>query len=194
MAGLRQALLACVLSVSAASVMALDVNDINELLANGVQDSVIINMVQGNKLDRPLSAREIVSLTRAGASQPLLEYLTSAGAANQSYVASQPAPVYVEPAPTVVQQQPNVIVQQPPTVVTQAPTVVYEAPTVVYETPTYYYPQSYVYPQPYYYPYRSGPSFNFSFGGSRHRYGPPRGGHHPPSHGRPGGGRHGGRR
>ncbi len=185
MARIRQALLACVLSVSAASVMALDVNDITELLANGVQDSVIINMVQSNKLDRPLSAREIVSLSRAGASQPLLEYLTSAGAANQSYVASQPAPVYVEPAPTVVQQQPNVIVQQPPTVVTQAP-------TVVYETPTYYYPRSYVYPRPYYYPYRSGPSFSFSFGGGRRHYGPPRGGHRggPPRHG----GRHGGRR
>lgn len=190
MAGIRQALLACVLCVSAAGVMALDVNDITEMLENGVQDSVIINMVQSNKLDRPLSAREIVGLSRAGASQPLLEYLTSAGAANPSYAASQPAPVYVEPAPTtVVTPQPNVIVNQPPTVVTQAP-------TVVYETPTYYYPQSYVYPRPYYYPYRQGPSVSFWFGsGGRRHYGPRYhgGGHRgPPRHYR--GGHRGGRR
>lgn len=173
MTEIRQILLACVLCVSATGVMALDADDIRELLENGVQDSVIINMVQAGKLPQPLTAREIVDLSRAGASPSLLEYLTSPNAANPPPIA--PPVTIVEPAPatTVVTPQPNVVVTQ--------------QPTVVYETPTYYYPQSYVYPTPYYYPYRSGPSISFWFGSGGRRHSGPRygGGHRPPQHGRP---------
>ncbi len=169
---------------------ALDPAEIGQLVRTRVDDTVIINMVQNQKLDRPLTAREVVELSAAGASPALLEYITRAEAVSSAYVAVQPAaPVivtspepsvtYVEPAPTVVTQQPTVVVASPP--------------TVYYSSP--YYTTNYVYPRyrwgpsyyPSYYPY-AGSNYYFGFSyGSRGWYGrdsyrrpppppPPRGG------------------
>lgn len=170
----------------AGSAWGLDANEIAQLVRSGVQDTVIINMVQGQKLDRPLTAQDVLNLNAAGASGTLLEYVTRPEAISSSYVAAQPAPVYVE--------SPPIQVQQPTTVVTTQPNVVVAAPPTVYYGSGYYNP-SYVYPYRYYPNY----SFNFGFGSSRgwdrgHRYRPgrPSGRPHGPPPGRPGG-RPGGR-
>ncbi|MCC8190781.1 MAG: hypothetical protein LIP77_09140 [Planctomycetes bacterium] len=170
-------ILAAVIAIgSAGSLLALDASEIVTLKQHGVDDSVIINMVQSRSLDRPLTAGEVVALSSCGASPALLEYLTrpEAVAAAPSY--SQPTVVTSPPAQvTVVEQAPTVVTTQPNVVVTQPQTVYYGSP--------YYYGYGY----PYYYPYSyySRPSYSFGlsigrgWGGSRHHR----------SHGRPHGGR-----
>ena len=161
--------LALCLFTGAAS--ALDANDIVMMVKNGVDDSVIVNMVQTQKLPHPLTAQEVMALNAGGASSYLLENLTrpdaSLAAATTATVvtgSSAPTVTYVEPEPTIVTAQPSVIVTQPPTV--------YTYPYTYYSSPYPYYYNSY----PRYHRYRSGPSFSigFGFGGGNRWHGGPR--------------------
>lgn len=146
------------------SALALDAGEIANLVKSGVQDTVIINMVQSQKLNRPLSTSDVLMLNANGASPTLLEYLTRPEAVSAAYVPpeiSAPTVVTTAPSPTVT------VVDPTPTIVTQ-PNVVVTSPPPVYYSPTYYYPySSYSYPT---YRYRSRPSvsFGFSFGGGKH--------------------------
>jgi hypothetical protein len=144
---------------------ALDVEEVMDMLQNGVRESVVINMLEQRKLSRPLDAREVIRLSRAGASPQLLEALTDIDNIESAHGAS--APTIVEPAPVPV-------AANPPTVIVAAP------PPVVYS-----YPRTYYHMEPYPYYSRPGYSFGFSFGS---RWGRP---HHRPH--RPGPGRHPGR-
>lgn len=171
-------LLGLIMVLSAAPLMALDANDIRNMLQNGVQESVIISMLQNQKLFRPLSTQEVIDLNQYGASATLLEQLTHASSVDGSYSTTYVSTI--TPAPTIVQS---------PTVVTTSPQVIYTEPsTVYYSTPYYGTP----------YRYYNSPGFSFYFGsGRRHWGGPPRWGPGPgyrpgPPHGRPPGGRPGG--
>lgn len=176
MSRMKIALLGVSLLLFSGAAMALDVSDISQMLKSDVQDSVIINMVQSQKLDRPLTAQEVVLLNSSGASPALLEYLTRPEAVSSSYVASRPAPtvvagssapVYQQPAPTVVTGSSAPVYAQPaPTVMTNTcPTTTYVNPNYIYPAPTVVYPSYSSYYYPYYYPtYRSRPSYSFSFG------------------------------
>lgn len=174
-------LLGLVMVLSAAPLLALDANDIRNMLQNGVQESVIISMLQNQKLTRPLTTEEVIDLNQYGASATLLEQLTHSASVDGSYSTTYVSPTTtITPAPTIV--------QSPPTVVTTAPQVIYIEPQTVYYTTPYRY-------------YNPSPGISFYFGsGRRHWGGPPRWGHGPgpgfrpgPPHGRPPGGRPGGR-
>lgn len=155
---------------------ALDADEIANLVRSGVQDSVIINMVQGQKLDRPLTTGEVMSLNANGASAQLLEFLTRPDAVNSAYVAPPPAAAIVGESvyPSVVSA---------PTVVSSPQVVVTTPPTVYYEYD--YYDPGYVYP--YYGSSWPGYYGGFWWGGGGYRYrdhryrdyrhGPPRYGH-----------------
>lgn len=164
--------LALSVGISLAAV-ALEPNDVILMVQNGVEDSAIINMVQSQKLSRPLNAQEVLTLNASGASPAILEFLTRPGSSVESYVVTEPITV-VEPSPIVVSPQPNVIVTPPST---------------VYYDATYY---SYPY---YSSPYSYGPSYRrpFYFGFSwndNHRWRDHRPSHRPPSfRPHPGGGR-----
>lgn len=168
--------LSVVLCVAAASrASALEVGEVINMLKNGVHESVVINMVQQQKLSRPLTAQEVIDLSRSGVSPQIMTALTDAANVGpmyapsgstvavpvENYTASMPGACGVAPtAPAPV------VVEQPATVVTAPPTVYYTYPD------SYYY-----YGYPYYnYPYRYGPSYSFSFGYG-HRWGGHRGGH-----------------
>lgn len=168
----------CALAVLALALalpaFALDVNDVKILVQNGVQDDVIINMVQNNGLTTTPTTQDIIDLNNLGASSTLMSYLSSH--TSPSVVAAPPA--IVTTSPTYVVPQQEIIVTRP--------------------APTYYYNYGY-YGNPYRY-YRPGPSFSFSFGGGprwgHHRpgwgrpgpgWGGPRPGGHRPGGPRPGG-------
>jgi hypothetical protein len=145
--------------------MALEVSEIVNLIKSGVEDSVIINMVQSQKLPRPLTTSDVLTLNAGGASPALLEFLTrpeNAVAAAPMVVPATPTVVTSTPAPSVT------VVESAPTVVTTQPNVVVTSPPPVYYSPTYYYPYT---SYPTYVPYRSYPrssfNFGFSFGGGR---------------------------
>lgn len=173
------------------SALALDVNDITNLIRSGVKDSVIINMVRSQQLDRPLTAGEILALNSNGASPTLLEFLTRPETVSSSYIA--PPPVVTDS----LTSQPMVY-DSTPTVVTSDPTVIVTTPPTVYYDYDYY-----DYGYPYYsgyYDYWPGYSWGWGgywWGGSRHGYRyrdrdrphgrPPHGGGYRPG-GRPGGG------
>ncbi len=175
-------LLGLMMALSAAPLLALDANDIRNMLQNGVQESVIISMLQNQKLSRPLTTQEVIDLNQYGASAALLEQLTHTSSVDGSYstttYVSPPTTITTTPAPTIVQS---------PTVVTTSPQVIYTEPSTVYYTTPYRY-------------YRPSPGISFYFGsGRRHWGGGPRWGHGPsyrpgPPHGRPPGGRPGGGR
>lgn len=188
MTWIKKGLVALSLSLlCAGSVWALDGNDIVNMKKNGVDDTVIINMVQAQKLDRPLTPNEVLILNSSGTSSTLLEFLTRPEAVSSSYARTPTVVTSTTPAPvTVVEQPPTVVTTQPSVVVTQPQTVYYETPTYVYPYRTYGSP--YYYPYSYPYSYRSGPSYSFGFwyGGGGHRGGP-RGGP-PPRGGGPRGG------
>lgn len=202
MARMKIALLGMTLGLFVGSASALDSNDVIQMIRNGVQDPVIINMIQNQKMDRPLTAQEVVALSAAGASSSLLEYMTRPEAVSSSYVPPAPRSVYSDSTPTIVTSEPTVTTAPPatyygsnscsPTVVTPAPTIV--APSTTYVVPYSYPVYTYSYPRYRYYE----PSYSFGFswgGGSRWGHGP-RYGHRPPyrGHGRPGGRPHRGRR
>ncbi|MDR1613142.1 MAG: hypothetical protein LBT97_10245, partial [Planctomycetota bacterium] len=77
---------------------ALDVDEIVDMVNSGVQEAVIINMLEQQKLSRPLTAQEVINLSRAGVSARLMEELTSVGNVRSAYA---PAPVatYTPPPP-----------------------------------------------------------------------------------------------
>lgn len=157
----------CLSSLGTAA--ALDVTEITQLIRNGVQESVIVNMAQSQKLNQPLSAQDVIALSAAGASPTLLEQLTRAGVVSPSY-----APPVMTSSPTIVTSAPQVT-YAPPAVVQPAPSVVVTSPPPVYYNnacpPTYYYaqPPSYYYPAYRPYPRRPPIYFNFSYGGGYHR-------------------------
>ena len=152
--------LAWALGLSAASAgLSLDVQDVQAMLGNGVGEDAVINVLQTQKLARAPTAQEIIALSRVGASERLLEQVTSP--ANLADRSDPPAAV-VTAAPIVVSPpatpQPEVVVASPPPVV-------------------YYYPSPYYYappPRRYYHPRRPGPIFSFSFGNRHHGRRPPR--------------------
>ena len=124
----RKLLLAALLFTAAsASAVALDASEVYIMLANGVTEDVIINVVSAQGLSQQLTPQDVYSLRSVGATDNFLNTLTS--------LAVAPAPVMVAPAPVVVAPQP-----------------VYVAPA----------PHVYYAP-----PRRSGPSFDFYFGGGR---------------------------
>ncbi len=156
---LRSLILAGVLSFAGVfSAMALDFADIKLMLQNGVQENVIISMIQNQKLSRSLTTQEVIELNSMGASANFLQYLTSSGSAAPAAVASSPEVVYVEPPATTV-------TACPPTIVTQPEVIVAAPPPPVY----------------YYAPPRPRPGISFYFG-SGPRWGPRWG----PGWGRPG--------
>lgn len=175
MSRVKTVLLGVSLLVLSGMAFALDANDISQMVRNGVQDSVIINVVQTQKLNRPLTAQEVLLLNTNGASPTLLEYLTRSEAVSGSYVATSPAPTIVTGSNDVTYAAPSITVSPPaPTVVTQPypPTTTYIIPDYIYTTPTYVYPYPYTYVYPYayeypYYRYQPNSSFNFFFGGRR---------------------------
>ncbi len=152
----KTALLSLCLAVAGTfSAAALDYNDVKNLLAHQVSESVIISMVQENPAI-PLSSGQLAELRGMGASETLISAIFTAPPATTTYV--DPNTVYYE---------------------SSTPVVVEPAPTVVYQTPTYVYPYP---PVRYYYPRR--PTFGFSLnfggghGGRRHGYHGRRYGHH----------------
>ena len=167
-------IVAALCASTALPAFALDVSDVQQMLNNKVDESIIINMVQSQKLSRPLTAQEVVMLNASGASPGLLEFLTRKESANQSYQASAPVTQYQ--APTVVESSPTIIESSPTVITTQPNVVVTQPQTVYYTTPNYYVPPTYVYPYRYYsaprprYYSRPGVSFNFSFGKGGHRW------------------------
>ncbi len=177
-------LLGLVMALSAAPLLALDANDIKNMLQNGVQESVIISMLQNQKLSRPLTTQEVIDLNQYGASATLLEQLTHSASVDTS---SSYTTTYSSPSTTTTITPAPTIVQSPPTVVTTSPQVIYTEPSTVYYTEPYRY-------------YRPSPGISFYFGSGRRHWGggPPRWGHGGPGfrprppHGRPPGGRPGG--
>lgn len=162
------------------SASALEPNDVVMMLQNGVDDAAIINMVRNQKLSRPLSPQEVVTLNASGASPELLEFLTRTDAAASSCVVTEPT--------TVVESAPMIVTQPAPVVVTPQPNVVVTTPPpIYYSSPYYSYPS-----------YRSNYYFGFSWNNDRHRsyrrpsyhgrppsFGPPRPGGGPRPSGRP---------
>lgn len=180
--------------VAVSTASALDFNDIKNLIANQVSESVIQNMVrqdtslaitdgQANEL-RGLGASEslVASIRRAPTSGTFADgssYVTEGSYAAPQVVADGKPQSFTATDGVTYQLNPstgNYYRVSPQVVVQQAPTVVYEAPRV-YTTPTYVYP-GYGYPA---YPsYRPRSSFNFMFhfgGGGRRGWhgGGPRG-------------------
>lgn len=195
MGRMKRTLLLALFMSCIGTAQALDASDIALLVKNGVHESVIINMVRGNKMRAPLTTSEVLLLNTSGASPALLEFLTRPEA---SAVSSPPAVV----SESVYSTPPQVVVTAP------APTVV---TTPTYVSPTYYVGSPYVYGYDYYRygrPYSYGYSYGRGWGGwgggwggwgggSRHyrRPPPPGGGHRPPGGSRPPGHRPpGGRR
>ena len=121
MAVVRKLLLAALLfTATSASAVALDAAEVYIMLANGVSEDVIINVVSAQGLSQQLTPQDVYSLRSVGATDNFLSTLTSLVAA--------PAPVVVAPAPVVVAPQP-VYVAPPPTVyVAPAPHVYYAPP------------------------------------------------------------------
>lgn len=162
--------------IGANGAFALDANDVAQLIRNGVEEEVIINMVGNQKLDRPLTANDVLALNSAGASGALLEYMTRPEAASAAYAA---------PSSPMIVGSPQIQVESPPTVITSPQTVVTTQPNVVYgsacPTPTYVYPYSspyYVYSAPRYYrDRRPSYSFSFSWGSGWGRHHPHHGGY-----------------
>jgi hypothetical protein len=141
---------------------ALDANEIAMLVQRNVDESTIVELIRNRPLEQPLSATDVVRLHNAGATDQLLEFLTSAEA-----VAAAPAPepyaVPVAPAPVVTPQPPVVYA---PTVGC-APVYVTPSPVVVHRS------------------YPSYPRYSFSFGfGGGHRWGGHRRYGHRGHHGR----------
>ena len=136
--------------------LALDVNDVKNLVQNGVQEQVIISMLQARGLTSQPTTQDIVDLSAMGASSTLLSYLTPCGSAANP---CPPTTTVVTPAPTT-------------TIVTPAPTTTYVVPqpeVVVAPPPTvYYYPGTYTYPRY----YNGGSSFSFYFGSGPRYWGP----------------------
>lgn len=95
-------LLVAVVILGANSAFALDVDEVTQLIRGGVDDEVIINMVKGQGLDRPLTSSDVMALSSAGASGKLLERMTRSEAANSVYAAPT----------TAVSAQPNVVYDQ----------------------------------------------------------------------------------
>lgn len=133
-------ILAVFVAVTAGSANAIDFNDLLQLKRSGVQDQVIVNLVQANKLPVPLTTSQILALNAAGASPSLLDFLTRPESSYaQAAIVSDPdcytgdcgATDYVE----YVESAPTYIVQEP------SPTIIVETP-VYYESPTYYYDYS----------------------------------------------------
>lgn len=177
-----------ILAVSTAS--ALDFNDVRNLIANQVSESVIQNMVRQDA-SLAITESQANELRGLGASESLVASIRRAPTVGSysdgsSYVTddSYSAPVVVDGKPQTFTATDGVTYQlnpatgnyyrvSPQVVVQPAPTVVYEAPTV-YTSPTYVYPGYSSYPA-----YRPRSSFNFMFqfgGGGRRGWhgGPPR--------------------
>lgn len=166
---------AAVVVMAASAASALDYNDIKNLIANNVSETVIANMV-GQDASLAITPGQADELRSLGASETLVSSIRRVQAA--------PAATYAAPAPQVVysdkpqtftatdgvtyQLNPatgNYYRISPQVVVQQAPTVVYETPRV-YAAPTYVYPGYY----PSYRP-RSSMNFSFHFGGGGGRRG-----------------------
>lgn len=166
--------LAAGLLFASATAWSLDANDIKELLRNGVDQSVIIRMLQTQGQNFIATPADVTEIQNLGASSDLMREISLKGFSTQLT-----QPVLVSPEPVVVQQQPAPIYVQQPV----APVIVQQPPVVVYDNSPYY--------GNYYY---SRPSRNYSFwfgggggGGYYHRpqyWGPGWGGggrpHHPP--------------
>ncbi len=98
---LKALLLALTLAVFPQTVSALEVTDLMQLLRNGIQEQVIVNLVQQNPLARPLGPNDVLMLQASGAGAELLEYLTRPDTPQ-----APAAPVYAT-APAQYQQQPQ---------------------------------------------------------------------------------------
>ncbi len=134
----------CIAIAGTFSAAALDYNDVKNLMANQVSESVIINLVQQSPM-MALTPGQVTELRGLGASETLISAIFTAPAASTA--------TYVDP---------NTVYYD-----SSAPVVVEPAPTVVYQTPTYVYP-----PPPVYYYHPGRPTFGFSIGigggGRRH--------------------------
>ncbi|MCL2000054.1 MAG: hypothetical protein FWG74_01350 [Planctomycetes bacterium] len=126
----------------------IDPSEIDQMVRNQVDETVIINMVQQQRLNRRLTVNEIIELKAAGASPALLEYLTRPEAANATYDAPPPVTA-AAPAPSIVLSEP--------------PATYYPPATPYYVYPQYRWGPSYYSSWPYYYNYRPGYSFGFSY-------------------------------
>lgn len=177
--------LAATVVVAVSSVSALDFNDIRNLIANQVSETVIQNMVRQDA-SLAITDSQANELRGLGASESLVASIRRAPTAGtftdgSSYVTegSYAAPQVVDGRPQTFTATDGVTYQlnpvtgnyyriSPQVVVQPAPTVVYEAPTV-YAAPTYVYPGYSSYPS---YRPRSSMNFMFHFGGGGRRGGP----------------------
>ncbi|MDR3210684.1 MAG: hypothetical protein LBU79_02060 [Planctomycetota bacterium] len=141
----KPVVLVILMAMTAASAMALDLNDVKLLVQNRVEDTVIISMLQQNPLPAYPTAQDVVDLQNLGASPSLLAFLGTNVAVDLD------------------QQSMVVIPSNPADPVVTYPYPVYTPPQIVYAPPppVYYYPR-------HYYPRRGGFSFNLNFGGGRH--------------------------
>ncbi len=143
---------------------ALDVADVKTLVANDVDEAVIISMVQSAGALQA-SAGDIVDLRNLGASDTLLAAVGTAPSATgaREYILEDGTTVVV---PQTTPAAPSgTVYYAPPAVVTAPPTVYYAPPTVYYSP----YPRSPVFRRP-----RAGVHFSFGFGSGRP--------HRPPFH------------
>lgn len=91
MHSLRNAVLAAALCLAIPSaVLAIEPEEVIQLVQSGVDDAVIVNMVNATLLSRPLTAREVMALNAGGASPSLLEFLTRPEVVDSAYAAAQP--------------------------------------------------------------------------------------------------------
>ncbi|MDR1745421.1 MAG: hypothetical protein LBS30_06685 [Planctomycetota bacterium] len=142
----------CIAIAGMFSAAALDYNDVKNLIANQVPESVITSLVQQNP-SFVITTDHVNELRGMGASETLIGSLLTAST-------PQTAATYVEPG-----------------TVYYDPVVVGASPTVVYQTPTYVYPSH----PTYYHPGRPRFGFSIGFGsgwGRRHGHG--YGGRHHP--------------
>ena len=121
----------------------MDPSEIGQMLRNQIDETVIINMVQQQKLNRLLTANEIIELKAAGASPALLEYLTRPEAANATYA-----------APPATAAAPSITLSDPPS-------TYYPSAAPYYVNPQYR--QSPYESHSYHYNYQPGHSYGFSY-------------------------------
>ena len=136
--------------VAASQAFSLDSEDVVRMLASGVGENAVMNVVASQGLSRPVTTHDLNRLRSVGASESLISFMMSPGY-NQGYNPGYNPGYIAAPQPVVV-APPPVIYQSPPVVYSYRPPVAYYAPPR--PRPTY--------------------SFSFSYGGGR-SYGGSRG-------------------
>lgn len=102
----------CVMTTVSAS--ALEISDVVTMVANGVNQVDVIEIIYQQRLPRPPTAQEVVTLRAVGASEHVIEFMFKGASQRDGRHYAVPQYVYNSAPVVVVQPPPRVVVVAPP--------------------------------------------------------------------------------